>query len=577
LKEDATSAALEKSPAAANPFLVQNIYSFHSLFFLDMLRLVYAFSLVLFATTLWAQDRPVDTSLKKAEDEGVRPDVTTFSKTITSEDLRTYLTYLASDELEGRETGQPGQQKAADYLAQQLASFGIPPVMEDGTYFQEIAYTAESWETIGLQVNGSDYRHLRDFYSFPATNTDQPNQTFREVVFLGYGIDDENYSDYAGQNVTGKVVLVFPGEPYTTDDSTSFITGTQDPSKWTLDFRNKLKAAHDNGAAAILLMDFNIKQNIAEQRRFLLSPRMRIGRGEEPEGKYANNLFISSTLAETIMGKRYKKVLKARDKIRKKGKSKSVTLKTEITLLQDKKTRQLIGSNVLGYIEGTDPRVKNEVVIVTAHYDHLGKRGEDIYNGADDNGSGTSTVLEVAQALAKAKEMGVGPARSVLCMLVSGEEKGLLGSKYYVNNPVFPLEQTVADVNVDMVGRVDQEHADNPNYIYVIGSDRLSTELHEINEKANAQYTQLELDYTYNAEDDPNRYYYRSDHYNFAERGIPSIFYFNGTHADYHRTSDTVEKINFDKMETIGQLVFHVVWELANRPDRIQVDVKSEE
>jgi hypothetical protein len=206
LKEDATSAALEKSPAAANPFLVQNIYSFHSLFFLDMLRLVYAFSLVLFATTLWAQDRPVDTSLKKAEDEGVRPDVTTFSKTITSEDLRTYLTYLASDELEGRETGQPGQQKAADYLAQQLASFGIPPVMEDGTYFQEIAYTAESWETIGLQVNGSDYRHLRDFYSFPATNTDQPNQTFREVVFLGYGIDDENYSDYAGQNVTGKVV-----------------------------------------------------------------------------------------------------------------------------------------------------------------------------------------------------------------------------------------------------------------------------------------------------------------------------------------------------------------------------------
>jgi Zn-dependent M28 family amino/carboxypeptidase len=143
--------------------------------------------------------------------------------------------------------------------------------------------------------------------------------------------------------------------------------------------------------------------------------------------------------------------------------------------------------------------------------------------------------------------------------------------------PVFPLEQTVADVNVDMVGRVDQEHADNPNYIYVIGSDRLSTELHEINEKANAQYTQLELDYTYNAEDDPNRYYYRSDHYNFAERGIPSIFYFNGTHADYHRTSDTVEKINFDKMETIGQLVFHVVWELANRPDRIQVDVKSEE
>ena len=162
-------------------------------------------------------------------------------------------------------------------------------------------------------------------------------------------------------------------------------------------------------------------------------------------------------------------------------------------------------------------------------------------------------------------------------MLVTGEEKGLLGSQYYVEYPLFPLEQTVANVNVDMVGRVDEKYADNPNYIYVIGSDRLSTELHEINENANKNYTNLVLDYTYNAEDDPNRYYYRSDHYNFAERGIPAIFYFNGTHADYHRATDTVEKINFEKMAKIGQLIFHTTWELANREKRIVVDVIQED
>jgi Zn-dependent M28 family amino/carboxypeptidase len=226
----------------------------------------------------------------------------------------------------------------------------------------------------------------------------------------------------------------------------------------------------------------------------------------------------------------------------------------------------------MGYVEGSDPVLKHEMVIVTAHYDHLGRRGDNIYYGADDNGSGTSTVLEVAQAFVEARRLGYGPRRSVLFLLVSGEEKGLLGSEYYVNHPVFPLENAIANVNVDMVGRIDQKHQSNPNYIYVIGSDRISSDLHAINEQANATYTQLELDYTYNAESDPNRYYYRSDHYNFAERGIPAVFFFNGTHADYHRTSDTVDKINFEKMALIGKLIFHTSWELANRDERIRRD-----
>ena len=196
----------------------------------------------------------------------------------------------------------------------------------------------------------------------------------------------------------------------------------------------------------------------------------------------------------------------------------------------------------------------------------------DRYNGADDNGSGTSSVLEMAEAFSMAKELGAGPRRSVLCLMVTGEEKGLLGSEYYSENPIFPIASTVANVNIDMVGRVDEKYKDNPNYIYVIGSDRLSSDLHVINESVNQKYSQITLDYQYNDENDPNRYYFRSDHYNFARKGIPAIFFFNGTHEDYHRITDTVDKINFEKMEKVSRHFFHTAWELANRDERIIVD-----
>jgi len=300
-----------------------------------------------------------------------------------------------------------------------------------------------------------------------------------------------------------------------------------------------------------------------------------LGRELDPKGQFANSCIISTNVAKSIIGKKFKKVVKARKKIQKKGKARRVSIPCNFEMVQNKEEDQLVGKNVLGYIEGTDEKLKEELVVVSAHYDHLGKQGESIYNGADDNGSGTTTALEIAEAMAEAKKQGKGPRRSVLVLLFTGEEKGLLGSQYYTKKPIFSLENTVANINVDMVGRVDPKYeaAGNPNYIYVIGSNRLSTELHDINEAANEKYTQLTLDYTYNAKDDPNRFYYRSDHYNFAEKGIPAIFYFNGSHADYHRTSDTVEKINFEKMEKIGRLIFHTTWQLANQDKRIEVDV----
>ncbi|MEW7277435.1 M28 family metallopeptidase [Aquimarina sp. 2201CG1-2-11] len=229
--------------------------------------------------------------------------------------------------------------------------------------------------------------------------------------------------------------------------------------------------------------------------------------------------------------------------------------------------------NVVAYIKGTEK--PEEIIVISAHYDHIGidKEGN-IYNGADDDGSGNVSMLEIAEAFKEAKKDGFGPKRSILFLHVTGEEKGLYGSRFYTENPVFPLEKTIADLNIDMIGRVDKNHEDEDkrNYIYLIGSDRLSTDLHEISEKVNETYTQLDLDYTYNDKDDPNRFYFRSDHYNFAKHNIPIIFYFNGVHEDYHKPTDTADKIEYELLTKRAQLVFYTAWEVANRLDRIVVD-----
>ena len=233
-----------------------------------------------------------------------------------------------------------------------------------------------------------------------------------------------------------------------------------------------------------------------------------------------------------------------------------------------KSNQTIRGENVLGYIEGSD--LKEELLIITAHYDHLGNHDSLIFNGADDDASGVSAALEIAEAFMLAKKEGNGPRRSILIMPVSGEEKGLLGSRYYTDNPIYPLENTVANLNIDMIGRLDDWH-DNGNYVYLIGSDRLSYDLHNLNEKINNDYIKIDLDYRFNDKDDPNRYYYRSDHYNFAKNNIPVIFYFNGVHEDYHKPSDTIEKIDFDKIKTITRLIFLTAWEIANRDERIKL------
>ncbi|MBK1896387.1 M28 family metallopeptidase [Chryseobacterium paridis] len=246
--------------------------------------------------------------------------------------------------------------------------------------------------------------------------------------------------------------------------------------------------------------------------------------------------------------------------------------KVPSTFMQQRGGRNLPDSeNILAFIEGSEK--PDEIVVVSGHYDHVGTKNGVVYNGADDDGSGTVAVMEIAKAFQSAKKAGNGPKRSVLFLHVTGEEHGLFGSEYYTDNPVFPLANTVVDLNIDMIGRDDPENR-GKSYVYVIGSEMLSSQLKVINEAANRKTNNLELNYRYDDPNDPDRLYYRSDHYNFAKNNIPVAFFFDGIHEDYHKPTDDVEKIDFSLLQKRAQLVFTIAWEIANRPERITVDKK---
>lgn len=227
--------------------------------------------------------------------------------------------------------------------------------------------------------------------------------------------------------------------------------------------------------------------------------------------------------------------------------------------------------NILAFIEGSEK--PEEIVVISGHYDHVGTRNGVVYNGADDDGSGTVAVMEIAKAFQAAKKAGNGPKRSILFLHVTGEEHGLFGSEFYTDNPVFPLVNTVVDLNIDMIGRDDPENR-GKQYVYVIGSEMLSSQLKVINEAANKKTNNLELNYKYDDPNDTERLYYRSDHYNFAKNNVPVAFFFDGIHEDYHKPTDDVEKIDYNLLAKRTQLVFTTAWEIANRPDRIVVDKK---
>jgi hypothetical protein len=483
-----------------------------------------------------------------------------YSKNITAAAMSKNLHVIASDAYEGRETGKKGQKMAADYIAAQFKAAGIPPYKEN-TYFQEFPLNIIMPQPAEVNINGKQFFGNKDYYNFPG-QSEQKIET-DNVLFLGYGIEEPKFNEYEGLDVKDKVLMILAGEPFTKEGQ-SLITGKTTPSMWSTYYKTKLEKAREKGVQALFIIVDDVAKDLVDNKHRLESSSMRLdlGKNEMPV------IYISKEMANAILKKN--KVEKLKQKISKSGKPLNVLAKTKLIINIKNNSQKITSENVLAYIEGTD--LKEELIVVTAHYDHLGISGTVVFNGADDDGSGTVAVINMAETFAKAKKEGHGPRRSMLFMTVAGEEKGLLGSSYYTDHPEFPLKNTVCDLNIDMIGRVDEKHANNPNYIYLIGSDKLSSQLHNISESENKLHDNLELDYTYNDEKDKNRFYYRSDHYNFAKNGIPVIFYFNGVHADYHKETDEVEKINFDKMEKITRLVFFTAWELANRNERIVVD-----
>ena len=281
--------------------------------------------------------------------------------------------------------------------------------------------------------------------------------------------------------------------------------------------------------------------------------------GQKKAVKYLKDFYVSQKIKSPLGGDEYYQEVPA-----------------EFLNKNSRRGELKASENVLAFIKGTEK--PEEIIIISAHLDHEGIKDGQVYNGADDDGSGTVALLEIAEAFNMAKKAGSGPKRSILFLHVTGEEKGLLGSRHYTDNdPVFPLANTVADLNIDMIGRIDPKRKEGDrNYVYLIGSDKLSSDLHNLSESVNNTYANIELDYTYNDENDRNRYYYRSDHYNFPKNNVPVIFYFNGTHDDYHKPSDTPDKIEYDLLENRTRLVFHTAWEIANRDERIVLDKATE-
>ena len=486
----------------------------------------------------------------------------TYANTITAPELKSFLYTYASDDFQGREAGTEGEIKAVEFLKKEYQALDIPAAKADGDYFQTVPLIKSEYPDASIVLNDKTYKIGEDFVTFSIASNGSYQMS--EIIFAGFGIDSEQYSDYKNIDVKGKLVLAKAGEPLA-ENGTYLISGTDQSSKWSdlnASFTDRIKAAKDNGATGLLFFDDQEFKALQEQYDFMKASaqsghgRMQLKPDEEDSFFY---FFINKNFAGTLF-----------PSIQNQETPKTISTKLTVTI--NNKIDQLEAKNVAAIIKGVEK--PDEYIIISSHLDHIGIDNDgQINNGADDDGSGTVAMLEIAEAFKTAVKQGNGPKRSVVFLHVSGEEKGLLGSKFYTDqDPIFPLKNTVANLNIDMIGRTDPKRTGNANYIYLIGSDKLSTELHQLSEATNKKYAQLELDYTYNDVNDPNRFYYRSDHYNFAKNNIPVIFYFNGTHADYHKPSDTPDKIEYELLTKRARLVFYTAWEIANKDKRLIVD-----
>lgn len=481
---------------------------------------------------------------------------TVYAEDITAKELKSMLTVYASDAFQGREAGTEGEQMAVEYLRNEYQKLGVSAAKQDGDYFQYVPLKLNTPPKVNISIQSQNFSYYQDFINVSSGPT--KNMYFDSYVYIGYGIKDTKHNDYKNTDVSGKLVVAIAGEPKNAEGN-YVVSGSNKISKWSNDRQSlsaKQNLAKEMGAAAFILIDESLFTRYARYYK-----QRDQSKGETDLSLDVNsNPFYGFLVGDNIGNSLIHK--------------KNDLYQNDIQIDYKNTYESLVSENVVALIPGSEK--PNEYIVISAHLDHIGIHHGAVFNGADDDGSGTVAILEIAEAFQKAVQNGDGPKRSIVLLHVSAEEKGLLGSQYYTDfDPIVPLKNTVANLNIDMIGRTDPKRKNGKrNYIYLIGSDKLSTELHEISEMVNEKYTGIELDYTFNDENDPNRFYYRSDHYNFANKNIPIIFYFNGTHEDYHKATDTVDKIQFDLLENRTKLVFYTAWELANRKERIVVDKK---
>lgn len=493
---------------------------------------------------------------------------------ITAAQLKDYLYFVASDEMEGRNTPSRGLDLTAKFIALNLSRWGFKPVGDDGSFFQKIPLQSRQVvpDQSRASFNGQKLAIGTDFIARPNAGSAEGS-----LVFVGHGlmIKSKNIDPYQGIDVKDKIMVIVEGFP-------KGVAMNDFRGKAGVDYDRPENYARAHGARGIIVIPSASTLSFWDQR---YQQSLNASRPAPPSNRSTGlpTIVLSEKTAQALLqGEKIDY-----DTLKKQvgegtiGESFALPANKKIDFTVGVKVDSVMTQNVVAVYEGNDPTLKAEYVAVGAHYDHVGignadKNGDKIFNGADDDGSGTVAVLAIAEALAK----GPKPKRSILLVWHTGEEKGLWGSEWVTDHPVVPLNQIITQLNIDMIGRskkagdTDPRNANlsGPDEIYVIGSKMMSTELGELSEKVNQSYLKLRFNYKYDDPNDPERFFFRSDHYNYARKGIPIIFYFDGVHEDYHRQSDHPDKIDYEKMEKVTRTIFAKMWKLANQPQRPKVD-----
>jgi len=502
--------------------------------------------------------------------------------TIAAAQLRSYLSFIASDEMEGRDTPSRGLDTTAKFIAMNLGRWGFKPAGDDGTFFQRIMLRRDILDGAhsSAEINDQKFNFGEDFLPNPV-----PATLVGPLVYVGHGwvVKSKNIDAYQGVDVKDKIIVIY-GEGFPRGVTRADLAG-----KMGEDWISPALYAQSRGAKGVLAIADDSMLRRWEQTRQLRSSgvggRPQVEKFMTQSGPLVSTIWLSRKMAEALFQgeKSDAATLIARAQSGEPVEPFELSAGKKVAFTVAAKTERPPTQNVVAVWEGSDRILKNEYVALGAHYDHVGicapNTADPICNGADDDGSGTTALLGMAEAISHSKQK---PKRSILFVWHCGEEKGLWGSRYFTDYPTIPLDKIVTQINIDMIGRskkdgnTDPRNKDlsGPNQIYVIGSKMMSTELGELSEAVNKSYLNLEYNYRYDDPNDSNRFFFRSDHYNYARKGIPIIFFFDGVHEDYHRPGDEPQKIDYEKMQKVTRTIYLTLWEVANRPTRPKVDKK---